>query len=752
MMIRKRFKNRISHILVAATIVSSLFGLGGCGNAAVAVPELKDPLSDTVSIRTADERIVGNISTLMGTVVPKSYPVYSRKNASVKEILVGVGDRVEEGDTIAVITLGNGTEEGNRIRADLASLDREKIRNNAVTEAEIERLEYEQKVEEAAGDEGAAAEKANAIRIAEENLRYENTLNDSQRSSANTGLKNLNDSSGTVKLTAAHSGYVTFVKDVTRENILGQYENVAVISDYDDLYIETDEVNLKDYKYKDYKSKWTTIGGREVELKEYEYTNEETAFSLSVEKNPPMAFSVKGADLTPGVDLVLYFMEEEKIPCLAVGNDSIIREGSDAFVYIENENGNVKTKVETGRSDGLYTEILSGISKGDKVIYTNRAVTPKNYSIFEAKKATYTEACETDMLSIANPYYDIYTTDCDGVYQKVRAEGDVEKGDELFRVESSVKSSDVEAARLAIANLDNARNKEVKDYDARKAELQEIINRGDRYNPETMASDTDAIHEYMYSTEIAAASLKMLEAEEAFNVAEYSAGRKLLVDEYNRLKKGTGKADGLSNYIVTAKEGGTVSYLKYKNEERVEKNGFVMTVEKPGSDEENTRILAFVTGKAGLSVSPIMSAKPGNEVVITKDGRKWKGRCIGKNGEEGKYMLFTRDGKPCTTFSKPFSRNIEKQFYIEIDGKMNGEDIEGARLSFNGMEIRDVISVPNSVIRTETDQLTGTEKNYVWKMVEGDVVKEYVKIYKTRANVEETLVLCGIEAGDRLLK
>ena len=43
MMIRKRFKNRISHILVAATIVSSLFGLNGCGNAAVAVPELKEP-------------------------------------------------------------------------------------------------------------------------------------------------------------------------------------------------------------------------------------------------------------------------------------------------------------------------------------------------------------------------------------------------------------------------------------------------------------------------------------------------------------------------------------------------------------------------------------------------------------------------------------------------------------------------------------------------------------------------------------
>ena len=110
-----------------------------------------------------------------------------------------------------------------------------------------------------------------------------------------------------------------------------------VISDYDELYIEVGDLRLDKYLFENYKGKWMYYDGKRVEITEHKYTNTEMSYALSVDRNPPMAFDVKGVDLKCGSNVVLYFMKNTAEPRLAIGNDSIIRESDEEYIYVKGE-------------------------------------------------------------------------------------------------------------------------------------------------------------------------------------------------------------------------------------------------------------------------------------------------------------------------------------------------------------------------------------------------------------------------------
>jgi hypothetical protein len=115
-------------------------------------------------------------------------------------------------------------------------------------------------------------------------------------------------------------------------------------------------------------------------------------------------------------------------------------------------------------------------------------------------------------------------------------------------------------------------------------------------------------------------------------------------------------------------------------------------------------------------------------------------------------MLFTRNGKPCVTYSAPYPGGVEFQFYTEMDSKVSSLDLEKAELEFNGKEMRNVVMVPSHGVCSEVNAITLEESNYVWKMENGVPVKEYVSIYSSGAATKMTYVIDGLEPGDIILK
>lgn len=86
--------------------------------------------------------------------------------------------------------------------------------------------------------------------------------------------------------------------------------------------------------------------------------------NLSV-ANPDLA-------LKPGMKVQVRLTDEEEQLALAVPTLSIVREGTDTYVFVYNEGKAERRKVELGRLNELDQEVLSGVREGELLIVTGQ--------------------------------------------------------------------------------------------------------------------------------------------------------------------------------------------------------------------------------------------------------------------------------------------------------------------------------------------------------------------------------------------
>ena len=146
---------------------------------------------------------------------------------------------------------------------------------------------------------------------------------------------------------------------------------------------------------------------------------------------------ISGAEeIEIGAYAVIVVKKQVRENVVTVPRDAISRDGSTYYVYLVNGNENVYTVVTTGMTDGMYTEILSGVNEGDKV-RTEQAVTAEEGTVtvvrgsmgakFSGVGQLYYLSTET----VKNPveygtcYFDTFMVN---VYQRVQ------KGDVLAKI------------------------------------------------------------------------------------------------------------------------------------------------------------------------------------------------------------------------------------------------------------------------------------------------------------------------------
>ena len=741
---------RVAVILIMAQLILLMGSFTGCGSNVVDVPELKEPVSTVDPFRPVKKRTVGKVSYYKGQVVPTDHPVFATKGVNLSEIKVGVGDYVSEGDVVAVCSTKAKEEQITSIQNDIESLTRQRENTKNVSDETLKKLDFEKKVEEYLENTEGINQKTKDILIEQENQRFNLAVIDNQLSEKRSALAKLEEKTENYTFTAPCSGKVTFVKDVSKSNAIEAYENIVVISDMNDLYIETDEINLERFGKENYISKWTYIDGKRMDIVEHDYSNEEISYAASVKKNPPMAFDVPGASLTLGVDIMICCMTTDSTPKIVVGNDSINFDNGDYFVYIKKAQGeNEKRIIELGETDGLYTEVKSGLSEGELVFYQNTVLIPKEYKTEVASLGDYREESNTDVVSMAYPYNKIYTAEVGGTYRKIQDVGNASGGDALFSIESSVGLAELQEVRDSIESLDNERTKAAREYQYKKNEIEDDLKGADLFGPKDMATDTDAVRKTLYHAEIKECELNILEYQEDYERREYAAKRAIKEADYEKLKKGTEKGDGRSDYVEYSDGRGYVNFLPYSDKMAVEKDSFVLTEQVRGNDNGKTKLLVYMKQDA---LSNPTNAKIGEKVTLRQEDKVWTGTCIGMNGNLSRYCLFTRDGRPRVTYSKPFEKNIQYQFYLEMDSEVSEMDLVKSSITFNGCDIRDVVVIPASALKTEIAALSKESKYYVWKVENEEIVKEYVEVYNPNAPTSVKYILNGVEPGDIVLK
>ena len=719
----------------------------GCGEKTQAVPELIEPMTSAESYRPAAKRNVDPVRRLYGKIVPTDYPCFFERPADLTEIRVGVGEYVEEGTVVAVA--GTYQEEMDKLREEIASLERRRDMEKSASDIRLEKLRLEQMVEIYLVDEPEVFQLEKDMNREREELRYSEALIDEELREKKEELEELKEKEERRTLTAPHSGVVSYVRDTSVSNHAESYENIVVISDYNEPYIETFEVPINKYEYADYRSKWIQYKGKRIPVTEREYTARESNYALSVGRNPYVSFTAELSDLPMGADVVLFFQEGAERQVLSVGNDSIFRENGEAFVYVKREGqADEKRAVETGATNGLYTEIRSGLSEGEQILYRNEAIVPSKYEIFEAGYADYTVECKTDNVERGCPYTKLYLAECSGKFRRIAEVGAVEEGAELFSLKSSTGRSEVEAARIAIVDLDQDRKKQNADYQKKRQKLMDSLLLMPPFDAAEAGSDPEAVHGGLLMGERIECELNLLDCQEAYEQKEYEAARRVLQKEYERIGRGVDK----EGYVECAPDKGRPGELPV-NGTLFHKDDFILSFRSEGA---SGRFLFAVKSDGSIfsglsSASSAYSAGLGQRVWVEKDGKVLEGTCIGINGNADRYMLFTRMEKQYVTWSAPFKRNAACQMYIEMDEDISEEDRNGAKLCYNGVDMKQMIVLPAATVKTETDRLSKAERYFVWKQEKDQIVKEYVTVFETEDLTGTVCILEGVKAGDRIL-
>lgn len=739
-------QNRIKRKLAAALVVSMLF-MTGCGQKAVEVPELKDPVSQAGAYRPVSKRMVGAIKTLYANVVPTDYPCYPTKTTQIADVCVGVGDYVEAGTVVATAVENAASDQIETLEAEIASLGRQRTKITNVSNSTVEKLGFEKSIEEFIGNESGVILKEREISTEEENLRYQLAVISTDISTKQTEIDDLEGELENQTFTAPHSGYVTFIRDFAADNTVQPYENIVVISDYDELYLEVQDHNLTidKYLYERFESKWTMVNGKKVEIVEHSYTNPEISFARSVQKNPRMSFDLKQGQLTIGANYTLYFLDGDNTEKLAVGNDSIIYENGEKYVYVKGTGeSDEKRRIETGETDGKYTEVISGLEEGELVFYKNNMAMPSKYETYDVTLGNYTQKVSSETVRRAYTDPEIFTAPCPGVYNVECGTGYISPGEDLFNIKSNVGSAEIEEVRQSMEDCDTSQSEAALEYENSRKEYEKTISGADMFDPATMGTQTDAVRENMYQAEINQCNLDILTYEYNYNTAETAASKAIYQEQYDELIIGT----GLDGITLTTENGGNLDHLSLVGGAKVEKDQFVMTIKESTGDDK----FYSVVKSDGMTEAVPTLPRLGQAVTFSKDGQTWSGTCTGINGDPTRFMLFTRDGKQCSTYSSAFSQSAPLQFYFQLDEELDESYLTDCTVSFFGCDYRDVVVLPSTAVHLEVDSLTREESNYVWKIEDGQIVKEFVEIYETDAVTGFVYIINGVEPGDQVIK
>ena len=131
---------------------------------------------------------------------------------------------------------------------------------------------------------------------------------------------------------------------------------------------------------------YAIINGKHYEVEYVPLEAEE--YNRLEEKNGKVysTFYVKEdiSDIPMGSYAVIVVINKSMKNVLSVPKDSIKRDESGNFVYLVEDDTTVQTPVSVGYSDGVYTEILSGVREGDKVLTDNASTTGKKVTKLES--------------------------------------------------------------------------------------------------------------------------------------------------------------------------------------------------------------------------------------------------------------------------------------------------------------------------------------------------------------------------------
>lgn len=206
-----------------------------------------------------------------------------------------------------------------------------------------------------------------SVDILEEKLRQRTELYELDHAWMLAQLERLKKERGRFVLTAEMSGYVASLSDSVFSQPNGKQPLVAV-ADRSRPELRCDYINKAAVSKAE--EVYAVVNGKRYEVEYHALESDE--YNRLKEQNDKVysTFTFLGdtGDITMGSYAVVILVKQSGRDVVAVPRDAVRRDDSGSYVYVVKDGESVYTPVRTGMRDGLYTEILSGLEAGDKVI------------------------------------------------------------------------------------------------------------------------------------------------------------------------------------------------------------------------------------------------------------------------------------------------------------------------------------------------------------------------------------------------
>ena len=751
-------KLRFISIALATTLA-----LVSCNPSSGKYEELIEPVSDIPTFRSVGLYDIGKPELVKGLVKGTEYCHFYKKNIKLKSINVSIGQYVEEGDILCEADIDAAKSEVEDLQKQLAVLNAEHSFLTEEYDLEKRTLELSENYAEynktfGNGTQADIEAAKNNISIAEENYNYEELLYQFKKDKINESISQLNEIVTEGVIRARHSGYVTYVKDLKGGLTAGINENVVIVTDYDDLYIES-ELTVNNYKYSKYEVKCAIIGNEKEEVIEYDYTEGETAYSRAQSELPKQRFKmVSYDDLKIGETILMLFYEKDNTDVIAVGKDSIKADEDGSFVYVKNANGELeKRHIETGESDDHYTEVTSGLSVGELVLYTQEAMVPEVTQSLEVNLGCYYTTESIKGVKRVENFAYAYANTQKGEIAEIYVNGgdEVKKGDPLFKIiVDPLKSPIVEVQNQitgAKRDHENFLASFSDSYESISKEKNECKNTIDNFTPQlkeindklsedpdsvdgaTMAKKStleDTINRCNYTIKFDDLSIESLELEKRKEQVSYDNNMALLNKRLAEAKKNN---DGSGFETVYAKEDGTaVTVNTLRVGDMIDAGTVIVKVVQYSDD-----LVRFGGSSAYVG--------SGYQIRVIDEDDTFVGECVAPTLDV-KPNYFTLGDKVYGTFSS----NSDKSYVARIeDPAFYNRDLSEYKASIDVGHVDNFVVVPQEFVFTETD-FEGKKSNYVWKEKDGNIYKDYV--LGVTDGLGQGLILSGVEIGDVLVR
>ncbi len=738
--------------MISVTLVTALFMMSGCTGNKLDVPELVKPKVMNESFRPVGYSDIGDILLKDAVVVPTDYCHFWKAGTAIAEIHVSIGQYVEKGDLLATADIKQTRENITRIQEEKENYIQNYATDCAIYEQQIQELEYRKQGCDKLNDLPGANQAATELSVMKENHRYDQLLYEYKIKKYDRELSEYYEIIEDGKLYARHSGYVSFCKNLAQTNQVSAVENVVIISDYEDCYINLLYENINSGICDKYELIYTYKNGEKCELQEFPYQTYEVLAAEGRELYPLMRLKFAEESMMPevGSSVPVYFGKNMLEDVLCVGRDSLYEDSKGYYVYVKTETGKEIRYIEIGKKDDKNVQVVSGLQEGELVFYSSEALVPNDYEVFTVKSEIYKDIQDTDRILKIEEKTTIVFSDYEGELVEVTADdGDeVAEGDTICKIKINEGSAALADMRNTMESMKTTHKTRMEGFDEQIEDLEELQKQPIEQTIEVPDENGNMVKKKQYiarpyfrgeiGCQIAIARLNKEKTER-----EFQYQMKVLQEQYNKASKNN---DGTGIISIIAKEPGVVQGMYNVVGDKIKVGATLCKVETP------------ISPYVGIITDTPLHLN--QKVTFIDEGieETYSGTVIGLGGE--------------TLRSRVHITTLEDGIYLNQggdDGERNGnwayiqpesEEYfthysldEEKYVDYAARTLTDVFCLPTGILSSEKVLLTGEMLFFVWKIEDGELIKHYVDYLYSAVDEEGYRYDCvvnGIHEGDEL--